>query len=370
MQPRTTTNHPTLERVKTPKMPRPTGKKDLTEIEIGQIIGLRIARTSFRDIAEIVQCSQGTAKNHFYRWKQDSANPRKRPGRPPKISDRERRRLIREAREHRNMPLKDITNFVVPQLSVSTVKRILAKEHIKKWIAAERPELTDDHAHQRLEWALLHKDWTPEQWARVIWSDECSVEKSKDPRQVWVFRTPGEKWIKECINPKLKSGSTKLMVWGCFAGRRKGTFAICPKKMNGFAYKTILEENLPQFCEELYQIFGEEAIFMQDNAPVHTAHLVKDWLTKELYVVMDWPPYSPDLNPIEHIWRELKIGLQVAYPDIKYTKGGPDKVRAALAEALPQVWDSLSEDKFWTLCSSMPERCAAVIKAEGWYTKY
>lgn len=133
--------------------------------------------------------------------------------------------------------------------------------------------------------------------------------------------------------------------------------------MTRVAYKTILEEHLLQFCEELYEIFGEEAIFMQYNSPVHTAHVVQDWLRDELYIVMEWPPYSPDLNPIEHIWRELKIGLQKQFPTIKYTKGCPDAVQAALAEAVPQVWDALPQEEFRALCSSMPACCAAVIKA-------
>lgn len=351
-------------------MPRPKTTPNLSDAQRGQIIGLRQAKATFRDIATIVGCSKGTAKSVFYRWKHDGTISTHRTGRPPIVSERDKRRLVREARNHRKQPLRDITNFITPYASVSTVKRVLSKAHIRKWIAAERPELTENHAHQRLQWAIEHKDWTPEQWSKVIWSDECSVEKSKDPRQVWVFRSPGEKWFKDCINPKVKSGEVKLMVWGCFAGRRKGTFTVCPKSMTGVAYQAILEENLPQFCEELYQIFGEEATFMQDNAPVHTAKVVKNWLRDELYIVMKWPPYSPDLNPIEQIWRELKVALQIAFPMIKYTKGGPDAVRAALAEALPDVWDSLPEDKFWDLCCSMPARCAAVIKADGWYTKY
>lgn len=185
-----------------------------------------------------------------------------------------------------------------------------------------------------------------------------------------MFRTPTEKWLKECINPKLKSGEVKLMVWGCFAGDKRGTFAICPHPMNAVAYQEILEMNLPQFVEEVYETLREEPIFMQDNARVHTARFVQQWLDGAEYVLMVWPPYSPDLNPIEHIWREMKIQLQKRHPNIKYTKGGPDTIKAKLAEVLPAIWDSIPEEKFWTLCASMPDRVQAAIKAKGWYTKY
>jgi transposase len=40
---------------------------------------------------------------------------------------------------------------------------------------------------------------------------------------------------------------------------------------------------------------------MQDNAPIHTARVVKEWFEMNGIDTIDWPPYSLDLNPIEHI---------------------------------------------------------------------
>jgi hypothetical protein len=44
---------------------------------------------------------------------------------------------------------------------------------------------------------------------------------------------------------------------------------------------------------------------MQDNASIFTARIVKDWLKEQGIEVLNWPPYSPDLNPIEHAWKRL-----------------------------------------------------------------
>jgi len=53
------------------------------------------------------------------------------------------------------------------------------------------------------------------------------------------------------------------------------------------------------------------------------------------------------------------------------TPGGPDKVREYLAEVLPELWSREIEGGFLeSLWKSMPRRVAAVIEAEGWYTKY
>ena len=38
------------------------------------------------------------------------------------------------------------------------------------------------------------------------------------------------------------------------------------------------------------------------NAPPHTARITEQWLANNCFPVLDWIPYSPDLNPIEHVW--------------------------------------------------------------------
>ena len=78
--------------------------------------------------------------------------------------------------------------------------------------------MEEEHAAQRLEWARRYKDWTPEDWLKVNWSDECSVERSEGEEVLWVFRTPADKWKKEMIKPKSKSGRVSQMIWACFVG--------------------------------------------------------------------------------------------------------------------------------------------------------
>ena len=85
---------------------------------------------------------------------------------------------------------------------------------------------------------------------------------------------------------------------------------------------------------------------------------------------MEWPPNSPDMNPIEHLWQVLKAKLHSKYPDTRILRGGPEKVREMLEERLKDVWLEIRPDVLEELIRSMLRRVAALKKAKGWYTQY
>jgi len=63
-------------------------------------------------------------------------------------------------------------------------------------------------------------------------------------------------------------------------------------------------------------------IFQQDNATPHVAKRTRVWFENAMgehgFMLMEWPPNSPDMNPIEHLWGHLKLKLHRQYPDTKY----------------------------------------------------
>lgn len=122
------------------------------------------------------------------------------------------------------------------------------------------------------------------------------------------------------------------MVWAAFAGTTRTDLYIMPgdekSKRGGVTsrmYLDILEQGLPT-------IMGGNLVFMRDNAPIHGARIIKLWLTDMAFNVMEWPPYSPDLNPIEYSWFPLKEKVHKLHPHLENMSGGNDKVKDALAK--------------------------------------
>jgi transposase len=107
---------------------------------------------------------------------------------------------------------------------------------------------------------------------------------------------------------------------------------------------------------------GKYLKLMQDGAPRHAAADTQNKLRERGITVIFWPPFSPDLNPIERVWHIMKNYLQDNYPDnMSYNR---------LRVAVKDVWEKVGRFGFEELINSMSARCQAVIDADGLFTKY
>ena len=97
---------------------------------------------------------------------------------------------------------------------------------------------------------------------------------------------------------------------------------------------------------------------------------MKEWFKEQRVPVEDWAPYSPDLNPIEHVWKALKELVAQMYPDVMKNISFTDEVREQLEEALKSAWNALPDILFESLLHSMPKRVKACMAAKGRHTKY
>ena len=131
---------------------------------------------------------------------------------------------------------------------------------------------------------------------------------------------------------------------------------------SSWSYRKALTDGLLPFLDEFDQ-------FQQDNARVHIAQASMDWLLLHRIIPINWPAHSPDLNPIEHIWKALKAKLRRTHPE--YVRlGKSEAYRKLLIKWIQDAWDALPERLILKLTKSAANRLRACKKARGWCTKY
>ena len=140
-----------------------------------------------------------------------------------------------------------------------------------------------------------------------------------------------------------------------------GHVRLVQGNLNAEQYVEILQENLVPSIDGMGLDPGN-VIFQQDNDPKHTSRCAQRHLQGTGFEVMRWPPQSPDLNPIENVWGELKRRL-ADHDD------PPSGVRE-LWERVKKQWANIPASVCRTQVDNMPARMKAVLKARGGNTKY
>ena len=104
----------------------------------------------------------------------------------------------------------------------------------------------------------------------------------------------------------------------------------------------------------------QPSILILDNAPCHKAMVVMNVFNAENVTGMDWPPQSPDLNPIENVCKTLG----------EHSKARNPKTTEQLWNALQEEWNKITRQDINELISSCCRRCQSVIEAKGLHAEY
>jgi transposase len=318
---------------------------------------------SLRNISNSLQIGYGTVQRTIKDAGISKSNLK--PRRPRKLSAANSRHLVRRITSGKDDTTVDLQKFLKQHenkdISTQTIAQTLKEAGLKASLKEKKPLLTAHHRRLRLEFANKYKNWTVEDWKQVIFSDETKVNRLGSDGHLWVWKKPGGPLEDRAISPTVKHGGGSVMVWGCFTAQGVGYLTKIDGNMNGQLYLHILQDELLQTIN-WYHLDKNGIVFQHDNDPKHKAKIVTKWLKHQQISVLDWPPQSPDLNPIENLWHWFKNRLN-SY------ETQPTSIHE-LWEHIQDTWETFTAEECIKLIESMPKRIFAVLEAKGGATHF
>ncbi len=149
---------------------------------------------------------------------------------------------------------------------------------------------------RRVLWVKDNLKWTVSKCTSVLWSDESKFYILVGNHGCVVLQAKEEGDLPACYQRSVQKPAS-LMVWGCICAYSMGSLHVLEGTMNAERYIKVLEQHMLPSRRHVYQ---------QDNAKPHTAAITTAWLHSRRVRGLNWAACSPDLSPIENIWRIIK----------------------------------------------------------------
>ncbi|KAK3545335.1 hypothetical protein QTP70_004062 [Hemibagrus guttatus] len=336
--------------------------KELSKDTRNKIADLHQAGKTESAIGKQLGVKKSTVGAIIRKWKTyKTTDNLPRSGAPRKISPRGVKMITRTVSKNPRTTRGDLVNDLQragTKVTKATISNTLRRQGLKSCSARRVPLLKPVHVRARLKFAREHLDDPEEDWENVIWSDETKIELFGKNSTSCVWRRKNAELHPKNTIPTVKHGGGNIMLWACFSAKGPGQLTRVKERMNGAMYSEILSKNLLPSARALKMNRGW--VFQHDNDPKHTARATKEWLRKKHFKVLEWPSQSPDLNPIENLWRELKI---------RVAQRQPQNI-TALEEICMEEWAKLPATVCKNLVATYRKRLTSVIANKGYITKY
>jgi len=327
-----------------PLFDRPHGCIDqLTEVERSAIITLHKIGWIGRDIAQSIKCNEHTVSLWINRWEDaHSAKDSGRSGRPRCTSVNTDIAIEEYADEKVNVTPKDIVRELQLPVSARTTRRRLDEVGLYGRVQKEEHAYTDDTMRKRIAFADGYSRWTEDDWSRVMFSDETHFYLGHHGKE-YVQRPVGA-----ALDPKytLKTERLegKVSLWGCICAGGLGHAELYVDSLDARKYQSILSLNLVSSARQFWP--KGQWWFQQDNATPHTAATSQVWFHNHGVDLIDWPAWSPDLNPIENLWNDLKRRVYAHHA----------QTMEELEHWIGVEWQATDLNFISHICRSMPHR--------------
>ncbi|KAG0907037.1 hypothetical protein G6F60_009226 [Rhizopus arrhizus] len=195
-------------------------------------------------------------------------------------------------------------------ISKRSVRRLLRKLGFKSGIKKHKPFISYTNQKKRIKWCRDKASWTVEDWKSVVFSNETNINVWGADGIRCYGKQVEQSWRSFHADQTMKHGGGSIMLSGCITSRGPGyARRVYDDAMDSQVYTHILSIT---YRESLayYGLKHRDVLFQHDNDPKHKSRHTNKWISdNEISALKDWPPQSPDLNPIEYVWRQLKSKL-------------------------------------------------------------
>lgn len=314
---------------------------------------------SLREIGKLLNRTHTTIKYIIDRYKiEDRIENKPRNGNKKKLSAANERYIMRNIRSDPCLSAPRLShmleNYCGKTVSAETIRRIIRKNGYNGRKYLSKQIVNEINRKKRLDFALEHINKPVSYWRDVLFTDESkfNIFGSDGSRPVW--RKANERIPVSKIRSTRQHSGVAVTVWGCIAYNGIGNLHFIEGNMDKMMYLNILRTNLSDCVRTLK--LSSSYKFYQDNDPKHKSYVAREWLLYNTPKTLETPPQSPDLNPIENIWKLIKQRIQKQHI---YTK-------VALENLLKTEWQNIDREYIRNLVDSVPERLRNVIKHNGY----
>ena len=134
--------------------------------------------------------------------------------------------------------------------------------------------MTPVHHRKCLQWAHERQNWTLEQWKKVAWSDVSRFLLDHMDGRVRVCHLPGEVMAPGCAVGRRQAGGGSVMPWAMFCWETLGLSIHVDVNLTRVTKLNIVADQVHPFMAMVFP--DGSGLFQQDNAPSHTAHIVRE----------------------------------------------------------------------------------------------
>ncbi|GFT59497.1 transposable element Tcb1 transposase [Trichonephila clavipes] len=204
-------------------------------------------------------------------------------GRVRSTTPAEDKYIFVSAERNRRTTAQQVANQFLAASGKQISRKAVARRLRGGGLYARRPvvcvPLTRQHRTARLQWCHEHHNWTEQDWACVLFSDESRFSLSLDCRRQLIWRESGTAYRPENIQEKDRNPTCSIMVWaGIMINGHTRLHVVANGTMTGQRY---IDEGLLPHVRLFRGAVGDKFVFMDDNATCHRTLAVQDCLDSE-----------------------------------------------------------------------------------------